>query len=103
MYRLDSPEIFVLRLLSNGRRRATFENAKIVLEDGTEVPQRAIGHLCNARPPLVKGAIRFSSDGSGVVGYLYEITAAGRQALKRAERAAGPAIRHGRCGTRAEG
>lgn len=92
MYRLelDSSEILLLRRLADGRQQATLENAKIILEDGTEVPQRAIGHLCNAHPPLVKGAIRFSSDGTGILGYLYEITNAGRAALEKAELAARP-------------
>lgn len=77
----DSEELTVLRLLAEGPKKAVYENDKIVFEDGTEVPQRVVGHLRNADPPLVTGTVRLSSEGGGVVGYVYQITDAGRRAL----------------------
>jgi len=80
--RLRDPaeERTVLRLLAGGPKDATYEADKIVFEDGTEVSRPVMGYLCNTDPPLVKGTIRWSADDE-IVGYTYELTAAGHEVL----------------------
>lgn len=78
----DSEEMIALRLLAGGPKQATYENGKIVFEEGTEVSQRVMGYLCSAEPPLVTGTLRWAPHDAGVVGYMYEITTAGRKVLE---------------------